>query len=93
MPTVLDGLNGNHLIECHLIVSGCRVIDCVHVPEVRNSNKAEGRISSIIVMVDGAWGMGREAGRSPKKVCTLLVRKYDTTRYLKYGTVSRYIST
>ena len=63
MPTVLDGLNGNHLIECHHIVSGCRVIDCVHVPEVRNSNKAEGRISSIIVMVDGAWGMGKEAGK------------------------------
>ncbi len=31
--------------------------------------------------------------RSPKKVCTLLVRKYDTTRYLKYGTVSKYIPT
>ena len=61
MPTVLDGLNGNHLIECHHIVSGCRVIDCVHVPEVRNSNKAEGRISSsIIVMVDGAWGKRQE---------------------------------
>ena len=55
MPTVLDGLNGNHLIECHLIVSGCRVIDCVHVPEVRNSNKAEG-----IVMVDGARGKRQE---------------------------------
>ena len=34
MPTVVDGLNGNHLIECHHIVSGCRVIDCVHVPKV-----------------------------------------------------------
>ena len=64
MPTVLDGLNGNYLIECHLIVSGCRVIDCVHVPEVRNSNKAEGRISSIIViyrLASGGWGMGQEA--------------------------------
>ena len=60
MPTVLDGLNGNHLIECHHIVSGCRVIDCVHVPEVRNSNKAEGRISSIIVMVDGTRGKRQE---------------------------------